>query len=102
MRGPEQGAEDSGREGGKGLRGQGEGEQRHGEEAPGVARVIALKLPPCKNTPSKRVPTRRGCLVSSRLGFFVRDKTLHDVSGRRDSRWPEIPLLIRESGIVIF
>jgi len=44
-----------------------EGGQRHEGEAPGVARVIALKLPPCKNTPSKRVPTRRGSLVSSRL-----------------------------------
>lgn len=71
-------------------------------EAPGVARVIALKLPSCKNTPSKRVPTRRGCLVSSRLGFFARDKTPRDISGRRDSRWSEMPLLIPESGIVIF
>lgn len=43
--------------------------RRHGGEAPGVARVIALKLTPCKNTPSKRVPTRRGGLVSSLRGF---------------------------------
>lgn len=71
-----------GQQGGKRLRG-GEGEQRHGGEAPGVARVIALKLPPGKNTPSKRVPTRRGCLVSSRLGFFARAKTPRDISGRQ-------------------
>lgn len=72
-------AKDERAEGGcRGYSGMGEGverrrkrTERHGGEAPGVARVIALKLPPCKNTPSKRVPTRRGVassrFVSSRL-----------------------------------
>lgn len=61
--------------------------RRYGGEAPGVARVIALKLPPCKNTPSKRVPTRRARaaaaassrLISSRLGFSA-------IRSRKDRR----------------
>lgn len=70
MRGPEGRAEERREEEGiESVMKGGEGGQRHEEEAPGVARVIALKLPPYKNTPSKRVPTRRGSLVSSRLGF---------------------------------
>lgn len=70
---------------------------RHGEEAPGVARVIALKLPPCKNTPSKRVPTSRArarthtrgggfassCLISSRIRRDSLAESLRDVSCRR-------------------
>lgn len=61
-----------------------EGEQRHGREAPGVACIIALKLPPCKNTPSKRVPTRRGSFVSSHLvsdlSRFARERISRDIS----------------------